>query len=85
MSGLRMRVGLDDMGTVYLNGERIHHWVARDYFRPDRDTLTDVKLKEGVNVLVFKVVNGPGASMASARFTDEKGEPATDFEVTTTP
>jgi hypothetical protein len=85
MSGLRMRVALDDMGTVYLNGEIINHWVVRDYFRPDRDTITDVKLKAGVNVLVLKVINGPGACVASVRFTDEQGEPVIGFEAGTTP
>jgi hypothetical protein len=68
-----------------LNGERINHWVVQDYFRPDRDTITDVKLKAGVNVLLLKVINGPGACVASIRFTDEKGEPVIGFEAGTAP
>ncbi len=84
VSGLRMRVGIDDTGLVYLNGQRVHQWVSRASFELDRDTVTDISLKAGLNVLVFKVVNGPGDWKGSIRLTDATGNPATNIQVSVT-
>ena len=83
MSGLRMRVGMDDTGVVYLNGQRVHQWVSNAIFQIDRDTVPDLSLNEGLNVLVFKVLNGAGHWMGSIRFTDAQGNPVTDIQVST--
>jgi len=81
MSGLRMRVGMDDTGVVYLNGQRVHQWVSNALFQPDRDTIPDLSLNEGLNVLVFKVLNGAGHWMGSIRFTDAQDNPVTGIRV----
>ena len=83
VSGLRMRVGIDDIGTVYLNGQRVHQWVSPASFKLDRDTVTDLSLNEGLNVLVFKVLNRAGHWKGSIRLTDAQGNPATNIQVST--
>jgi hypothetical protein len=83
--GLRMLVGSDDEAKVYLNGKQIHQsafgrgWVA------DQDTVPDITLNAGLNVLVFKVVNEIVDWQGSIRFSDGQGNPVTGIKVTLDP
>jgi WD40 repeat protein/serine/threonine protein kinase/class 3 adenylate cyclase len=84
-TALRIKVGSDDQAKVYLNGEEIYRWELQGTQEPDRDDVLGVKLKAGVNVLVFKVVNVEGGWFGSLRFTDAAGQPVKGIKVTLTP
>ena len=51
----------------------------------DEDAVPDIALNTGLNVLVFKVVNGVLDWKGCIRFTDAKGNPVKGIEVTLDP
>jgi WD40 repeat protein/tRNA A-37 threonylcarbamoyl transferase component Bud32 len=89
-SGLLLKVGSDYHAKIYLNEREIYRCVNPPTIGPDRDTVTGVELKAGLNVLVFKVVKAGiyddtlGWS-GSVRFTAADGSPATGLAVTLDP
>ena len=83
--GLRMLVGSDDEAKVYLNGMQVHQSPGTRNFVADQDTVPDIALKAGLNVLVFKVVNEGGNWQGSIRFTDTAGQPLKGIRVTLDP
>ena len=83
--GLRMLVGSDDESKVYLNGKLIHTRAVGQGFVADRDTVPDISLEAGLNVLVFKVVNEFVDWKGSIRFTDAQGNPVKGIQVTLDP
>jgi hypothetical protein len=84
-AGLLMKVGSDDAAKVYLNGKEIYQWRQNRVWMPDQDVVRGVELKAGLNVLVFKVVNGQAYWQGSIRFTDAAGQPLKGIRVTLTP
>jgi eukaryotic-like serine/threonine-protein kinase len=84
-TGLVMLVGSDDQARIYLNQREIYRELHPMSWEPDRDTVTGIKLKAGLNVLVFKVVNEQGDWGGSIRFTDAQGNPVTGIKVTLNP
>jgi WD40 repeat protein len=92
---LNMLVGSGDGAKVYLNGKQVYLFPARRSFIADEDTVPDITLNQGLNVLVFKVakeaaVSGDGWDFATAwkgsiRFTDAEGNPVQRIKVTLTP
>ena len=86
-SGLRILVGSDGRAKVYLNEKRIHEYRFGHGFEADQDTVKDITLKAGLNVLVLKVVIGPASSSwrDSIRFTDAHGHPVKGITVTLAP
>jgi len=83
--GLRMLVGSDDEAKVYLNGKLVHKYPVGRGFVADRDTVPDISLNAGLNVLVFKVVNEFVDWKGSIRFTDAQGNPVKGIQVTLNP
>ena len=83
--GLRMLVGSDDEAKVYLNGKLIHRYPVGRGFVADQDTVSDIALNAGLNVLVFKVVNEFVDWNGSIRFSDAQGNPVKGITVTLTP
>ncbi len=83
--GLRMLVGSDDEAKVYLNGKQVHKSPFGRAFLADQDTVPDLALNAGLNVLVFKVVNELGYWLGSIRFTDAQGNPLKGIKVTLDP
>ena len=83
--GLRMLVGSDDEAKVYLNGKQVHKCPFLRAFIADQDTVPDLALNAGLNVLVFKVVNEAGAWKGSLRLTDAAGQPLKGIRVTLDP
>ena len=83
--GLRMLVGCDDEAKVYLNEKQIHKFAFWGGLDADQDTVPDIVLREGLNVLVFKVVNEAGNWKGSIRFTDALGNPVDGITVMLTP
>jgi WD40 repeat protein/serine/threonine protein kinase len=85
LDGLKMLVGSDDQYKIYLNGKAIHeHDVGRP-LTPDEDTICNVTLQAGRNVLVFKVVNEILYWGGCIRFVDRTGAPAKGIHVSLTP
>jgi WD40 repeat protein/serine/threonine protein kinase len=83
--GLQILVGSDDQSKVYLNGKQVYKSsLARSFFA-DQDTVPDITLNAGLNVLVFKVVNETLGWQGSIRFTDAQGNPVEGIKVTLTP
>jgi hypothetical protein len=81
---LRLEVGSDDLAKVYLNGEKVYgNELARALNR--LDTSKPFELQQGVNVLVFKVVNGTGDWEGCIRLVDGDGLPVQGIQVRLTP
>jgi WD40 repeat protein/serine/threonine protein kinase len=83
--GLQMLAGSDDGAKVYLNGKELHNAPGPRKFAADQDTVPDIALKAGLNVLVFKVVNETGGWLGCLRFTDAQGKPVKGIKVTLNP
>jgi WD40 repeat protein/class 3 adenylate cyclase len=83
--GLQMLVGSDDEAKVYLNGKQVHKSPFARGFVADQDTVPDIALNAGLNVLVFKVVNESREWQGSIRFTDAQGNPVKGIKVSLTP
>lgn len=84
---LQLQVGADDMGKVYLNGQLVYECRASRSFvhGSTPDTVSDITLNQGVNVVVFKVVNESGGWNGLLRFTDKEGNPVPGLHVRLTP
>jgi hypothetical protein len=81
---LWLQVGSDDLAKVYLNGREIYQCPV---LRPLEalDTVGPVSLRQGFNVLVFKVVNETANWEGGARLVDREGRPAEGIRVRTAP
>jgi hypothetical protein len=84
MDAIKLKTGSDDQAKVYLNGKEV---LKQDQARPiDKDQdASDVTLKKGTNVLVFKVVNEKVDWAGCARFTDKEGNPVKGLKASTSP
>jgi len=83
--GLQMLVGSDDEAKVYLNGKQMYKYPFGRGFVEDEDTVPDIILNAGLNVLVFKVVNETFDWKGSIRLTDVQGNPVKGIKVTLDP
>ncbi len=79
-----MKVGSNRQTRVYLNGEVMHEYSG---YRENwvEDTVAEIDLKAGVNVLVFKAVNWRNPGLGSIWFTDHAGSPIEGLSVTLDP
>jgi hypothetical protein len=84
-TGLLMKVGSNDQAKVYLNGKEIYRCEEGRACVLDQDVVPRVELKAGLNVLVFKVVNGVREWQGSIRFTDASSQPIKGIRVTLDP
>jgi WD40 repeat protein/serine/threonine protein kinase len=81
---LWLQVGSDDQSKVYLNGREVY--VCRSGRPLDGlDTIGPVVLKQGPNVLLFKVLNGNGNWQGCLRLVDAAGRPAAGIHVQRAP
>jgi hypothetical protein len=82
--GLWLQVGSDDEAKVYLNGREIYqHRVERAIV--GLDTVGPLSLRQGTNVLVFKVVNEGSGWQGCVRLVDDAGHPVSGIRVKLTP
>jgi hypothetical protein len=72
---LLLRVGSDDQSKVYLNGHEIFRWEKTRGLTLDQDEVP-IRLRQGTNVLVFKVVNVRSGWTGSLHFVGKDGRPA---------
>ena len=52
---LVLNVGSDDQAKIYLNGAEVFRCPKARVFMRDQDQVANIALKQGANVLVFKV------------------------------
>jgi WD40 repeat protein/serine/threonine protein kinase len=83
-TNLLIKVGSAGQSKVYLNGDEVYRHDKPRKFVADQDVL-GVVLKQGVNVVVFKVVNEGPLWRASLRFTDAAGQPVKGIRVALEP
>ena len=83
--GLWLQVGGDDQTKLYLNGQPIYECRQGGHPLSALDTVGPVALKQGINVLLFKVVNEAGIWEGCARLVDDAGRPAQGIRVKLTP
>jgi hypothetical protein len=84
MKDITLKTGSDDQAKVYLNGKEV---LKQEEDRPlerDEDS-SEVTLRKGVNVLVFKVINEKEDWSGCARFVDKDGKVIKSLKVTATP
>jgi hypothetical protein len=84
MKDLTLRTGSDDQAMVYLNGKEVLKQEEDRELEQDVDS-SEVTLRKGMNVLVFKVINEKEDWSGCARFLDKDGKVIKDLKVTTTP
>ena len=84
---VRLKAGAGDFGAFLLNGKEIIRAVKKPKAAMiDEDTSEAVTLKQGVNVLMVKVLNGYGGETAfCARFVDKNDKAVTALNISLTP
>jgi hypothetical protein len=80
-----MLVGSDDTAKVYINGKLVYQYPFGRSFVADQDVVANIVLNSGLNIVVFKVVNGIFSWHGSLRFTDADGNPIKGIKVTVDP
>jgi spore coat protein H len=75
---LKLKMGSDDQGKVWINGKEVLKYEGDRGAAPDQDNADNVALNKGVNTIVFKVINGAGPSGGILRFTHPDGTPFMD-------
>ena len=84
LKNVKLQIGSDDQGLVYLNGKEVIKNATARALEKDQDS-AEVALKKGVNVLVFKVINEKIEWSGCARFTDKDNQVIKGLRVTATP
>jgi serine/threonine protein kinase len=73
MKDVKLKTGSDDQALVYLNGKQVLKQPNARPLAKDQDT-TEITLRKGVNVLLFKVINEKIEWAGCARFMDRDGK-----------
>jgi hypothetical protein len=84
MNDVTMALGSNDQSRLYLNGRDIYAVQDARTLELDADK-GKVRLKKGVNVVVFKVINEQNSWQGSMRFLDKTGAPLTDLKIKLSP
>jgi hypothetical protein len=74
VTGAQLLMGSNDQGKVYLNGKEVVKFADTRTLDPDTDKASNLTLKAGVNVVVFKVINENNNWQGCLRFTDAAGK-----------
>jgi WD40 repeat protein/serine/threonine protein kinase len=80
---LRLQVGSDDQAKVYLNGKQVYKY-TRGRSLVALDPAGPVSLRQGTNVVIFKVMNQNADWLGCLRFVDREGNPAMGLRVSLT-
>jgi WD40 repeat protein len=83
-SDVRLQVGSDDHAKVYLNGDEVYQYALPSMVSA-LDKTDPVTLRQGRNVLVFKVVNELMGWQGCIRLVDEDGKPVQGIQVRLAP
>jgi WD40 repeat protein/serine/threonine protein kinase len=83
-SQVRRRVwlihGNDDLARIYLNGTVVSDDPVGGRFVVDEHVAGPVELRQGLNVVVMKVINGFASWQATLRVADANGNPVPELE-----
>jgi hypothetical protein len=85
MKGVKLKMGSDDQSKVYLNGKQVLKNTEARSLDKDQDTSDPVELKQGTNVIVFKVVNEKVDFSGCLRLVDEQDKPLAGMKVALKP
>ena len=81
-TNLSLKMGSNDQGKVYLNGKVLLKASEPRPLDQDADVARNVTLNQGVNVVVFKVVNEGGQDWQGClRFTEANGKAVTNLVI----
>jgi eukaryotic-like serine/threonine-protein kinase len=83
--GVVMKVGSIGSARVYLNTELVYEFIGSRVVVVDEDTIAEMTLKSGINVIVFKAVVTGSRWKGSLRFMDNNGNPIEGLSVTLDP
>lgn len=75
---LKLKMGSDDQGKVWINGKEVLKYEGDRGAAPDQDNADNIVLNKGVNTVLFKVINGGGGFQGILRFTHPDGVPFMD-------
>ena len=84
-TGVVLRIGSDDQAKIFLNESEVYRSTKTQSWEPERDTVSGIELKAGLNVLVFKVVNEREGWVGSVRISDAAGQVIKGLRVTLDP
>jgi hypothetical protein len=79
-----MAVGSNDQGRIYFNGVDIYAFTEARPLVLDADK-GKVTLKEGINTIVFKIINEQNSWQGSMRLLDRSGTPLKNIRIRTSP
>ncbi|NJN05361.1 MAG: hypothetical protein HC814_01700 [Rhodobacteraceae bacterium] len=79
-----MSVGSNDQGRIFFNGKDIYAVTDARPLEIDGDK-GKVTLKQGVNVIIFKIINESNSWQGSMRLTDMAGVPLKGVKIKLTP
>lgn len=82
--GLILALGSNDEGRLYLNGVDIYLFAEPRTLELDADK-GRVTLKQGLNVIGFKIFNEQGNWQGAMRFLDNSGVPLTNLKIKLSP
>jgi hypothetical protein len=79
---LRLKMGSNDEGKVFLNGKLLLKATEGRVLDQDSDVARDVTLNKGINVVVFKIFNEGGSDWQGClRFTDASDKAVTNLVI----
>jgi hypothetical protein len=79
---LRLKMGSNDEGKVFLNGKLLLKTSEGRALDQDSDIARDVTLNKGINAVVFKIFNEGGSDWQGClRFTDASDKPVTNLVI----
>ena len=84
-TGLVMKMGWDWEAKVYLNGEQVLQRSAPSTLTLDDFEVKGIRLNQGINVLLFKLVNEGWGWAGCLRLTDQDGSAVKGIKVTLDP
>ena len=84
-TNLALRIGSNDQAKIFLNEREVYRSTKTQDWEPERDTVSGIELKAGLNVLVFKVVNELVGWEGSVRISDAAGQSVKGLRVTLDP
>ena len=81
IKGVTFSLSSNDDGLIYLNGKKIWSLVVGRALEEDSDTVKDLTLAKGTNVVVFKVWNDTNNWAGCIRLLDKNEKPITNVKV----
>jgi predicted Zn finger-like uncharacterized protein len=84
-TGLKLKMGSDDQGKVWINGKEVLKYEGDRGAAPDQDNADGIALNKGVNTILFKVVNGAGGFQGILRFMGADNAPFMDARLSVNP